>query len=104
MCLLLYYGDASKKGAVGGACLQSDHAVFESFTKVSPLRFFGRMLTLGGATMNRRELLALLVGYKSSYDFVFGKHVIFLPLAHEPLLTLQRLKVEHPFDPCPGEC
>ena len=43
-------------------------------------------------------------GYKSSYDFVFSKHVIFLPLAHEPLLTLQRLKVEHPFDPCPGEC
>jgi hypothetical protein len=34
------------KKVVGGACLQFDHAVFESITKVHPLRFFGHKLTL----------------------------------------------------------
>ncbi len=70
------------KKVVGGACLQCDHTVFESITKVSPLRFFGHKLTLVEQRylVIERELLALLVGYKSSLHFVYGKHVIFLPL------------------------
>jgi hypothetical protein len=85
-------GDASKK-AVGGACLQGNHVVFESITKVHPVSFFGRKLTLVEQRypVIERELLALLVGYKSSYHFVYGRHVIFLT-DHEPLVTLQRLK------------
>ncbi len=65
------------KKVVDDACLQCDHTVFEPITKVHPLRFFGRKLTLVEQRylVIERELLALLVGYKYSLHFVYGRHV-----------------------------
>ena len=65
------------KKVVGGACLQCDHTVFKPITKVHPLRFFGHKLTLveQEKSVIERELLALLVGYKSSLHFLNGRHV-----------------------------
>ncbi len=65
------------KKVVGGACLQFDHAVFESLTNVHPLKFFGHKLTLVEQRylVIERELLALLVGYKYSLHFLNGRHV-----------------------------
>ena len=81
-------GDASKR-AIGGACLQGDVAIWRLIKQVRHVSFFGRKLTQVEQrypTMDR-ELLALVFGYKCSYHFVYGRHVIFLT-DHEPLVTL----------------